>query len=252
MRPSAAPQRSDLRTQGQYLPLRDDGIVPQPSARPLVITAAQSDFPTTLIRHVFEELFQRTVATGGMAFTITCTHSRIHEVLVLPAAKRGSSGGHRGVFEAEAGDVALLPAGTDINAFPQARIFGGRRHPPSGTYDNAPAAKITARPRRLFQGWTAAQGPGLRHERARTRVFRCGFEPPGQGISWFALRTSICRRPKSFIPVGRKIEVAGNAAELFLFNRFFVLLHKRLIGSPGNPRSLDRVSFRPYRNLMGM
>jgi len=55
-----------------------------------------------------------------------------------------------------------------------------------------------------------------------------------------------------FIAVRREIEVAGNASELFLFNRLFVLLHKGLIGSLGNPRSPDRVSFRPQRNLVGM
>jgi hypothetical protein len=55
-----------------------------------------------------------------------------------------------------------------------------------------------------------------------------------------------------FIAVGREIEIAGNAGELLFVNRLFVPLHKGLIGSPGDPRSLDRVSFRPYRNLMGM
>jgi hypothetical protein len=55
-----------------------------------------------------------------------------------------------------------------------------------------------------------------------------------------------------FIAVGSAIEIAGNAHELFLFNRLFGLLHKGLIGSPGDPCSLDCVRFRSCRNLIGM
>ena len=72
-------------------------------------------------------------------------------------------------------------------------------------------------------------------------------------ISWLALFFTDQPMQKSevlFIAVRREIEVAGNADELLLFNRLLVLLHKRLIGSPGNPRSPDRVSFRPHRNLV--
>jgi hypothetical protein len=44
-----------------------------------------------------------------------------------------------------------------------------------------------------------------------------------------------------FVAVGREIEIAGNPNELFLFNRLFVLLHKGLIGSPGDPRCLGAI-----------
>ena len=54
------------------------------------------------------------------------------------------------------------------------------------------------------------------------------------------------------IAVGREIEVAGNANKPLFFNRLFMLFHERLIGPPRDASRLDRVSFRPYRDLMGM
>jgi len=120
----------------------DDGFVPNNPMLPFLVyrgaidVAGQKD-PAALIEHTF--------AKNGWGdswrdsvYSFTHFHSMIHEVLGVAAGRaRVRFGGKTGEeLEIEAGDVAVLPAGTGHQRIAASRDFlivGA--YPPQGTYD---------------------------------------------------------------------------------------------------------------------
>jgi uncharacterized protein YjlB len=112
-------------------------------------------------------------------------HSRIHEVLGIARGKgRVRFGGNKGrIFSLEAGDVAVLPAGTGhqcLSADDDFLVIGA--YPPAGTYDEC--TTVEDRPRALktipkvpVPRKDPATGPAGRDDQAITVVL--DFVKPG-------------------------------------------------------------------------
>jgi uncharacterized protein YjlB len=142
-KPSAGAIRSSVRPRKpRTLMFKDDGETPNNprfpfvSYRSVVGLAAAKD-PAA----VFEELFE---ANGWVdawrdgIYDYLHYHSRTHEVLGIARGKaRVRFGGNHGkILELQAGDVAILPAGTGhqrISASKDFLVVGA--YPESGTYD---------------------------------------------------------------------------------------------------------------------
>jgi uncharacterized protein YjlB len=124
------------------LRFKDDGIVPNHPAFPLIVYRGAVGLPDDLDpAAVFEDLFKKNGwgdSWRNGIYAYVHYHSRIHEVLGIA---RGSGkvqfGGKRGrTLMVKAGDVTILPAGTGhqcLSASKDFLVVGA--YPPSGTYD---------------------------------------------------------------------------------------------------------------------
>ena len=124
------------------LRLKDDGMVPNHPAWPLVVYRGALRLPRDCDpAAVFEDVF----ASNGWKdawragiYDFVHYHSRIHEVLgVARGSVRVQFGGHKGrTLKLKAGDVAVLPAGTGhrcLGASDDLLVVGA--YPASGSYD---------------------------------------------------------------------------------------------------------------------
>jgi uncharacterized protein YjlB len=141
------PRRDDLQSlvrqrKGATLYFEDDGIIPNHPRWPLIVykgaIVLRDDLdPAAIIEDVFSSNGWGRSWRNGI-FDYVHYHSRVHEVLGIA---RGSAtvefGGLQGKkLELNAGDVAVLPAGTGhrrIDASGDLLVVGA--YPPSGTYD---------------------------------------------------------------------------------------------------------------------
>jgi uncharacterized protein YjlB len=141
------PRRDDLQSlvrqrKGTTLRFEDDGIIPNHPRWPLIVYKGaiilRDDLdPAAIIEDVFSSNGWGRSWRNGI-FDYVHYHSRVHEVL---GVARGSAtvefGGLQGkTLELNAGDVAVLPAGTGhrgIDASSDLVVVGA--YPPSGTYD---------------------------------------------------------------------------------------------------------------------
>lgn len=121
---------------------RDDGVIPNHPAWPLIIYRGPVRFPAKLdAAAVLEELFESNGwgdSWRNGIYDYVHYHSRIHEVLgVARGTGKVQFGGKRGrILALKAGDVAILPAGTghrSLSASGDFLVVGA--YPPSGTYD---------------------------------------------------------------------------------------------------------------------
>jgi uncharacterized protein YjlB len=117
----------------------DDGAVPNNRLPMLVYKGA---FDARDIAGAIEKTFRRNDWGHGLwhngIYPFTHYHSQIHEVLGIAAGRaRVRFGGKHGEeLDVEAGDVAVLPAGTGhqrISATPDLLVIGA--YPPGGHYD---------------------------------------------------------------------------------------------------------------------
>jgi uncharacterized protein YjlB len=117
----------------------DDGAVPNNRLPFLVYKAA---FDGRDLTSAIEKTFRRNDWSHGLwhdgIYPFVHYHSQIHEVLGIAAGKaRVRFGGSRGEeLEVEAGDVAVLPAGTGhqrLSSSPDLLVIGA--YPPDGHYD---------------------------------------------------------------------------------------------------------------------
>ncbi len=122
--------------------LRDDGVIPNNPSLPLLVFRRAIDLSGTPDpENVIEEVFGRN-GWGDMwrngIYPFTHYHSMIHEVLgVARGRAKVRFGGPLGRdIDVEAGDVAVLPAGTGHQRLWQSHdltVIGA--YPPSGTYN---------------------------------------------------------------------------------------------------------------------
>lgn len=121
---------------------RDDGIIPNHPAWPLIIYRSAVRLPDRLDpAAVFEDLFERNGwgdSWRNGIYDYVHYHSRIHEVLgIARGTAKVRFGGTRGrTLALKAGDVAILPAGTGhqrLSASKEFLVVGA--YPPSGKYD---------------------------------------------------------------------------------------------------------------------
>jgi uncharacterized protein YjlB len=121
---------------------RDDGIIPNHPAWPLIIYGSAVRLPDRLDpAAVFEDLFERNGwgdSWRNGIYDYVHYHSRIHEVLgIARGTAKVRFGGTRGrTLTLKAGDVAILPAGTGhqrLSASKEFLVVGA--YPPSGKYD---------------------------------------------------------------------------------------------------------------------
>jgi uncharacterized protein YjlB len=121
---------------------KDDGLIPNHPRWPLVLYRTPVQLPDALDpAAVMEELF----GANGWGdswrdgiYDYVHYHSRIHEVLgIARGAGKVRFGGRRGrTFTLNAGDVAILPAGTGHHClWASADFLAVGAYPPSGTYD---------------------------------------------------------------------------------------------------------------------
>ncbi len=124
------------------MPFADDGTVPNNPTLPLLVyrraidVSGQKD-PAALIERIFAENGWDDSWRDGI-YPFTHFHSMIHEVLGVAAGRaRVRFGGKAGEeLEIEAGDIAVLPAGTGHQRIAASRDFlvvGA--YPAQGTYD---------------------------------------------------------------------------------------------------------------------
>lgn len=121
---------------------RDDGIIPNHPAWPLIIYRSAVRLPDRLDpAAVFEDLFERNGwgdSWRNGIYDYVHYHSRIHEVLGIArgTAKVRFGGTRARTLALKAGDVAILPAGTGhqrLSASKEFLVVGA--YPPSGKYD---------------------------------------------------------------------------------------------------------------------
>ena len=175
-KPSARAARSSVRPRKpRTLTFRDDGHVPNNPQFPLVCYRGAVDLERSMDpAAVFEKLFESNGWVDSWRdgiYDYVHYHSRTHEVLGIARGKaRVRFGGNHGeILELQAGDVAILPAGTGhqrISASKDLLVVGA--YPESGTYDECtPSAedheralksipKVTAPPKDPVYG---AEGP---------------------------------------------------------------------------------------------
>jgi uncharacterized protein YjlB len=132
----------NLQTEPLAFVFADDGAVPNNRLPFLVyrgaIDAARVRDPAAAIEKTFEQNgWGRGMWRNGI-YPFTHYHSQTHEVLGIAAGKaRVRFGGKTGEeLEVEAGDVAVLPAGTGhqrIASTPDLLVIGA--YPPEGHYD---------------------------------------------------------------------------------------------------------------------
>ena len=133
---------------------KDDGLVPNHPRWPLVIYRGAVDLderhdPAAVIEDLFEANGWGDTWRDGI-YDYVHYHSRIHEVLGIARGKgRVRFGGKKGrIFTLQAGDVAILPAGTGhqcVSAADDFLVIGA--YPSAGTYDECTTAED--RPRAL-------------------------------------------------------------------------------------------------------
>lgn len=128
------------------LRFKDDGIIPNHPAWPLILYRGAVRLPKTLDpAAVFEDLFERNGWGDSWRdgiYDYVHYHSRIHEVLGIARGHgKVQFGGTRGrTLTLKAGDVAILPAGTGHQCLSASKAFlviGA--YPPFGTYDECTA-----------------------------------------------------------------------------------------------------------------
>jgi uncharacterized protein YjlB len=126
----------------KLLRFKDDGAIPNHPRWPLLIYKAAVQLPNSLDpAAIFEELFERSGWGGSWRdgiYDYVHYHSRIHEVLGIArgSGKVQFGGAHGRALALEAGDVAVLPAGTGhecLEASGDFLVVGA--YPPFGTYD---------------------------------------------------------------------------------------------------------------------
>ena len=136
------PPSRDVGRRPQTFRFEDDGVVPNHPTWPLLLyRAAVPLSETSDPAAVFEDLFQRNgwgASWRNGVYGYTHYHSRIHEALgVARGSAKVQFGGERGpIVEVNAGDVAVLPAGTGhkrIDASADFLVVGA--YPPEGQYD---------------------------------------------------------------------------------------------------------------------
>jgi len=120
----------------------DDGVIPNNPLPFLVYRGAfdvkQTTDPAAAIEHTFAENgWGHGIWRNGI-YPFVHYHAQIHEVLgIARGHARVRFGGDRGeVLEVEAGDVAVLPAGTGhqrLSVSPDLLVIGA--YPPDGHYD---------------------------------------------------------------------------------------------------------------------
>jgi uncharacterized protein YjlB len=141
------PSKADLITlvkerKANSFRFRDDGIIPNHPAWPLIIYRSAVCLPGELDpAAVFEDLFGRNGwgdSWRNGIYDYVHYHSRIHEVLgIARGAAKVRFGGARGrTLALKTGDVAILPAGTGherLSASKDLLVVGA--YPPTGKYD---------------------------------------------------------------------------------------------------------------------
>jgi len=132
---------SSLQTEPLIFYFADDGAVPN-NRLPMLVYRGAIDTHGRDPAAAIEKTFDRNGWGHGMwrngIYPFTHYHSQIHEVLGIASGKaRVRFGGSKGAdLEVEAGDVAVLPAGTGhqrITAAPDLLVIGA--YPPEGHYD---------------------------------------------------------------------------------------------------------------------
>ena len=107
----------------------DDGIIPNNPKLPLVVLREAVKAGIADAASAIEQLFRRNRWVGtwkGIVFTYHHYHSNAHEVLGCYAGSATIQfGGEKGeILEIEAGDVAILPAGTGHKRLRSSGDFG--------------------------------------------------------------------------------------------------------------------------------
>jgi uncharacterized protein YjlB len=130
------------RRKANAIRFKDDGIIPNHPAWPLIVYRGPVRLPSKLDpAAVLEEVFERNgwgKSWRDGIYDYVHYHSQIHEVLgIARGTAKVQFGGNRGrILSLKAGDVAVLPAGTGhrkISASRDLLVVGA--YPPSGTYD---------------------------------------------------------------------------------------------------------------------
>jgi uncharacterized protein YjlB len=130
------------RRKANAIRFKDDGIIPNHPAWPLIVYRGPVRLPSKLDpAAVLEEVFESNgwgKSWRDGIYDYVHYHSQIHEVLgIARGTAKVQFGGNRGrILSLKAGDVAVLPAGTGhrkISASRDLLVVGA--YPPSGTYD---------------------------------------------------------------------------------------------------------------------
>jgi uncharacterized protein YjlB len=123
------------------LQFADDGVVPN-NRLPFLVYRDAIDTRGRDAAAAIEKTFEKNGWGHGMwrdgIYPFVHYHSQIHEVLGIAAGKARVrfGGGHGEELEVEAGDVAVLPAGTGhqrLSSTPDLLVIGA--YPPEGRYD---------------------------------------------------------------------------------------------------------------------
>ena len=120
----------------------DDGVIPNNPSLPLLIYSkvfnlAGADDPAAVIEQTFEKNGWGDCWRNGV-YPYAHYHSRIHEALAVARGRaRLRFGGNEGEeIDIEAGDAAILPAGTGHQCLWASSAFLiVAAYPPTGTYD---------------------------------------------------------------------------------------------------------------------
>jgi uncharacterized protein YjlB len=141
------PSRNDLAAlvrerKANTFRFRDDGVIPNHPAWPLIVYRGPVRFPAKLDpAAVLEDLFESNGWGDSWRdgiYDYVHYHSRIHEVLgIARGTGKVQFGGKRGrILTLKAGDVAILPAGTGHQSlFVSQDFLVVGAYPPSGKYD---------------------------------------------------------------------------------------------------------------------